>query len=159
MGGAKEACMTKPIPEGYHAITPYLIVKRGAEAIQFYARAFGAVEHERMEGPGGKIRHAEITIGDSRVMLADEHPEIGALGPETIGGSPVSLHLYVEDVDAVVARAIAAGATLTRAVADQFYGDRVGGVSDPFGHRWFIATHKEDLTRDELHRRAAAQGH
>ena len=149
--------MTKPIPEGYHAITPYLIVKRGAEAIQFYARAFGAVEHERMEGPGGKIRHAEITIGDSRVMLADEHPEIGALSPETIGGSPVSLHLYVEDVDAVVARAIAAGATLTRAVADQFYGDRVGGVSDPFGHRWFIATHKEDLTRDELHRRAAAQ--
>ena len=112
-----------------------------------------------MEGPGGKIRHAEITIGDSRVMLADEHPEIGALSPETIDGSPVSLHLYVEDVDAVVARAIAAGATLTRAVADQFYGDRVGGVSDPFGHRWFIATHKEDLTRDELHRRAAAQGH
>jgi PhnB protein len=151
--------MTKPIPEGYHAITPYLIVKRGAEAIQFYARAFGAVEHERMEGPGGKIRHAEITIGDSRVMLADEHPEIGALGPETIGGSPVSLHLYVEDVDAVVARAIAAGATLTRPVADQFYGDRVGGITDPFGHRWFIATHKEDLTKDELHRRAAAQGH
>ena len=151
--------MTKPIPQGYHAITPYLIVKRGAEAIRFYTQAFGAVEHERMEGPGGKIRHAEITIGDSRVMLADEHPEIAALGPETIGGSPVSLHLYVEDVDAVVARAIAAGATLTRAVADQFYGDRVGGVSDPFGHRWFIATHKEDLTRDELHRRAAAQGH
>jgi len=151
--------MTKPIPEGYHAITPYLIVRRGAAAIEFYKRAFGAVEHERMEGPGGKIRHAEITIGDSRVMLADEHPEIDALGPETIGGSPVSLHLYVEDVDAVVARAIAAGAALTRAVADQFYGDRVGGVSDPFGHRWFIATHKEDLTRDELHRRAAAQGH
>jgi PhnB protein len=151
--------MTKPIPEGYHAITPYLIVKRGAAAIEFYKRVFGAVEHERMEGPGGKIRHAEITIGDSRVMLADEHPEIGALSPETIDGSPVSLHLYVEDVDAVVARAIAAGATLTRAVADQFYGDRVGGVTDPFGHRWFIATHKEDLTRDELHRRAAAQGH
>jgi PhnB protein len=151
--------MTKPIPEGYHAITPYLIVKRGAEAIEFYKRAFAAVEHERMEGPGGKIRHAEITIGDSRVMLADEHPEIGALGPETVGGSPVSLLLYVEDVDGVVDRAIAAGAALTRAVADQFYGDRVGGVSDPFGHRWFIATHKEDLTRDELHRRAAVQGH
>ena len=151
--------MTKPIPKGYHAITPYLIVKRGAEAIQFYVRAFGAVEDERMEGPGGKIRHAEITIGDSRVMLADEHPEIGALSPQTIDGSPVSLHLYVEDVDAVVARAIAAGATLTRPVADQFYGDRVGGITDPFGHRWFIATHKEDLTKDELHRRAAAQGH
>ena len=114
--------MTKPIPEGYHAITPYLIVKRGAEAIEFYKRAFGAVEHERMEGPGGKIRHAEITIGDSRVMLADEHPEIGALGPATIGGSPVSIHLYVEDVDAVVGQAVAAGARLTRPVADQFYG-------------------------------------
>ena len=151
--------MTKPIPEGYHAITPYLMVKRGAEAIEFYVRAFGAVEHERMQDPSGTIRHAEITIGNSRVMLADEHPEIGALSPQTIGGSPVGLHLYVEDVDAVVARAVAAGATLTRAVADQFYGDRVGGITDPFGHRWFIATHKEDLTKDELHRRAAAQGH
>jgi PhnB protein len=151
--------MTKPIPEGYHALTPYLIVKRGAEAIEFYVRAFGAVERERMQDPGGKIRHAEITIGDSRVMLADEHPEIGALGPETIGGSPVGLHLYVEDVDAVVARAIAAGATLTRAVADQFYGDRIGGVTDPFGHRWSIATHKEDLSMDEIRRRGAAQGH
>jgi PhnB protein len=151
--------MTKAIPEGYHAITPYLMVKRAAEAIEFYRRAFGAVERERMQGPGGRIRHAEITIDCSRVMLADEHPEIGALGPETIGGSPVGLHLYVEDVDAVVARAVAAGATLTRPVADQFYGDRIGGITDPFGHRWFIATHKEDLTKDELHRRAAAQGH
>ena len=151
--------MTKPIPEGYHAITPYLIVAGGAGALAFYARAFGAVERDRMQDPSGRIRHAEIVIGDSHVMLADEHPEIGALGPATIGGSPVSLHLYVEDVDAVVAKAVAAGATLTRPVADQFYGDRVGGVTDPFGHHWFIATHKEDLTRDELHRRAAAQGH
>ncbi len=151
--------MTKPIPDGYHAITPYLIVAGGAMALEFYGRAFGAIERERMQDPSGKIRHAEISIGDLRVMLADEHPEIGALGPGTIGGSPVSLHLYVEDVDAVVGQAVAAGAKLTRPVADQFYGDRVGGITDPFGHRWFIATHKEDLTSDEIHRRAAAQGH
>ena len=144
--------MTRPIPEGYHAITPYLIVKGGAKALEFYARAFGAVERERMQEPGGKVRHAEI-------MLADEHPEIGALSPETVGGTPISLHLYVEDVDTVVAAAVAAGARLTRPVADQFYGDRVGGLTDPFGHHWSIATHKEDLTREELHRRAAAQGH
>ena len=151
--------MTRPIPDGYRAITPYLIVAGGAKALAFYMRAFGAVERDRMSDRSGRIRHAEIVIGDSHVMLADEDPEIGALGPATIGGSPVSLHLYVEDVDAVVAKAVAAGATLTRPVADQFYGDRVGGVTDPFGHYWFIATHKEDLTRDELHRRAAAQGH
>ena len=151
--------MTKPIPDGYHAITPYLIVSGGAKALEFYGRAFGAIERERMQDPSGKIRHAEIRIGDSCVMLADEHPEIGALGPATIGGSPVSIHLYVEDVDAVVSRAVAAGARLTRPVADQFYGDRVGGITDPFGHRWFIATHKEDLTPDEIHRRAAEAGH
>ena len=151
--------MTKPIPDGYHAITPYLIVSGGAKALEFYGRAFGAIERERMQDPSGKIRHAEIRIGDSCVMLADEHPEIGALGPATIGGSPVSIHLYVEDVDAVVSRAVAAGARLTRPVADQFYGDRVGGITDPFGHHWHIATHKEDLTSDEIHRRAAAQGH
>ena len=150
--------MVKPVPEGYHTVTPYLIVNAGAKALDFYARAFGAIERLRIDA-GGKIGHAEITIGDSCIMLADEHPEIGALGPTTVGGSPVSLHLYVEDVDAVVARAVAAGATLVRPVADQFYGDRVGGVADPFGHRWFIATHKEDLSREELHRRAAAQGH
>jgi PhnB protein len=159
MGDAKEVRMTKPLPDGYHAITPYLIVAGGAKALEFYGRAFGAIERERMQDPSGKIRHAEISIGDSRVMLADEHPEIGALGPGTIGGSPVSLHLYVEDVDAVVGQAVAAGAQLTRPVADQFYGDRVGGITDPFGHRWFIATHEEDLTSDEIHRRAAAQGH
>ena len=151
--------MTKPIPDGYHAITPYLIVAGGAKALEFYRRAFGAIERERMQDPSGKIRHAEISIGDSRVMLADEHPEIGALGPATIGGSPVSIHLYVEDVDAVVSRAVAAGAKLTRPVADQFYGDRAGGITDPFGHHWHIATHKEDLTSAEIHRRAAAQGH
>jgi PhnB protein len=151
--------MVKPVPEGYHTVTPYLIVKRGTDALEFYVRAFAATERYRMQDPGGKIRHAEITIGNSCVMLADEHPEIGALGPETIGGSPISIHLYVEDVDAVVGRAVAAGAQLTRPVADQFYGDRVGGVTDPFGHRWFIATHKEDLTPDQLRQRAAAAGH
>jgi len=151
--------MTKPIPDGYHTVTPYLMVRRGAKAIEFYVRAFGAVERDRMQDPTGKIRHAEITIGNSCVMLADEHPEIGAVGPETIGGSAVSLHLYVDDVDAVVGRAVAAGGQLTRPVADQFYGDRVGGITDPFGHRWFIATRKEDLTPAEIHRRAAEQGH
>ena len=151
--------MTKPIPDGYHAITPYLIVSGGAKALEFYAQAFGAIERLRIQDPTGKVGHAEIDIGGSCVMLADEHPEIGALGPHSVGGSPVSIHLYVEDVDAVVARAVAAGAILARPVADQFYGDRVGGITDPFGHRWFIATHKEDLTSAELHRRAAAQGH
>jgi PhnB protein len=151
--------MTKPIPDGYHAITPYLIVAGAAKALEFYTKAFGAIERERMQDPTGKVRHAEIVIGGACVMLADEHPEIDALGPLSVGGSPVSLHLYVEDVDAVVARAVAAGATLTRPVADQFYGDRVGGITDPFGHRWFIATRKEDLSSEEIHRRAAAQGH
>ena len=151
--------MVKPVPDGYHTLTPYLIVKGGAEALDFYKRAFGAVEEERIQHADGKVGHAEITIGEGCVMLADEHPEIGALSPATIGGTPVSLHLYVEDVDAVVARAVAAGAKLTRPVADQFYGDRVGGVTDPFGHRWFIATRKEDLSSEEIHRRAAAQGH
>jgi PhnB protein len=149
--------MVQPIPEGYHAVTPYLIFSGAAQAIAFYERALGASEVMRMDGPGGKIHHAEINIGGSRVMLADEHPEIQALSPKTIGGSPVSMHVYVEDVDAAVERAVKAGATLIRPIADQFYGDRVGGIEDPFGYRWFIATHKEDLTMDEIRRRAAAQ--
>jgi PhnB protein len=149
--------MVQPIPEGYHTVTPYLIFDGAAEAIAFYERALGASEVMRMDGPGGKIHHAEINIGGSRIMLADEHPEIQALSPKTIGGSPVSMHVYVEDVDAAVERAVEAGATLIRPVADQFYGDRVGGIEDPFGYRWFIATHKEDLTMDEIRRRAAAQ--
>ena len=111
----------------------------------------------RLADPGGKVHHAEISIGDSRVMLADEHPEIQALSPKTVGGSPVSIHLYVEDVDRAVERAVAAGAKLVRPVADQFYGDRVGGIEEPFGYRWFVATHKEDLTIEEIRRRAAAQ--
>jgi PhnB protein len=148
----------KPIPEGYHSVTPYLILSGAGDAIAFYKKALGAEEVLRLADPGGKVHHAEISIGDSRIMLADEHPEIQALSPKTVGGSPVSIHLYVEDVDAAVERAVAAGAKLVRPVADQFYGDRVGGIEDPFGYRWFIATHKEDLTMDEIRRRAAAQG-
>ena len=149
--------MVEPVPEGYHSLTPYLILSGASEAIAFYKEALGASEVMRMGGPGGKIGHAEIRIGDSRIMLADEHPEIQALSPRTIGGSPISIHLYVENVDAAVERAVAAGAKLVRPVADQFYGDRTGGIEDPFGYRWFIATHKEDLTMDEVRRRAAAQ--
>jgi PhnB protein len=148
----------KPIPDGYHSVTPYLIVKGGVRAIEFYKTAFGATELARMMQPDGRVGHAEIKIGDSPVMLADEFPEMGQKSPQTIGGTPVSLMIYVPDVDAVVARAVAAGAELTRPVADQFYGDRTGGVTDPFGHAWFIATHKEDLSMEELQRRAAQHG-
>jgi PhnB protein len=148
----------KAIPEGYHSVTPYLILSGASDAIAFYKRALGAEEVLRMEDPGGKVHHAEIKIGDSRIMLADEHPELQALSPKTVGGSPVSIHLYVEDVDAAVSRAVAAGAKLVRPVADQFYGDRVGGVEDPFGYRWFIATRKEDLSIEEMRRRAETQG-
>ena len=147
----------KPIPEGYHSVTPYLIVSGASDAIAFYKKALGAQEVMRLADPGGKVHHAEIKIGDSRIMMADEHPELQALSPKTVGGSPVSIHLYVADVDGAVERAVAAGAKLVRPVADQFYGDRVGGIEDPFGYRWFIATHKEDLTMDEIRRRAAAQ--
>lgn len=146
-----------PVPDGYHSVTPYLVVKGAARAIDFYVRAFGAVELLRMPEPDGRIGHAELRIGDSPVMLADEHPEAGARSPETVGGSPVTLMLYVPDVDATVARAVAAGARLTRPVADQFYGDRNGGVTDPFGHVWFVATHVEDVPAGELERRRAAQ--
>jgi PhnB protein len=147
----------KPIPEGYHSVTPYLVVRGAAQAIAFYERAFGAQELYRMQDAGGRVAHAEIRIGDSRIMLADEHPEVGAKGPQSIGGTPVSIHLYVEDVDETVERAAAAGARITRPVADQFYGDRLGVVTDPFGHVWSIGTHKEDVPEDELRRRAAAQ--
>ena len=149
--------MVKPIPEGYHSVTPYLILSGAGEAIAFYKKALGAAEVMRMDDPSGKIHHAEISIGDSRIMLADEYPEIQALSPKTIGGSPVSLHVYVEDVDTMIERAVQAGAKLVQPVADKFYGDRVGGIEDPFGYRWFLATHKEDLSMDEIRRRAAAQ--
>lgn len=146
------------VPDGYHSVTPYIIVDGGARALEFYKQAFGATEVFRMED-GGRIGHAEMKIGDSHVMLADEHPEIGARGPRSIGGSPVSLMVYVEDVDAVVGRAVEAGAKLTKPVADQFYGDRTGGVEDPFGHAWYIATHVEDVPPEELEKRAAAAHH
>ena len=146
----------KPIPEGYENVTPYLIVDGAAAAIEFYRRVFGAVERMRFAAPGGRIGHAELTIGRSVVMLADEHPEIGARGPRSIGGSPIAIHLYLEGVDAVVSRAVAAGAKLLRPVADQFYGDRLGAIEDPFGHLWHIATHVEDVPPDEMRRRADA---
>jgi len=148
----------KPIPEGYHTATPYLIVKDAARAIEFYKKAFGATELMRMPGPGGKIGHAEIKIGDSPIMLADEVPGMGFRSPESLGGSPISILLYVEDVDVVFSEALAAGAKVQRPVADEFYGDRTGGVTDPFGHVWYIATHKEDVSPEEMKKRAAAAG-
>ncbi len=148
----------KPIPDGYHSITPYLLVDGGDRAIDFYKAAFGAVELLRMASPEGKIQHAELRIGDSLVMLADEAPSHNALSPRSVGGTPVALMLYLEGVDAVVERAIGLGATLERPVADQFYGDRSGGIVDPFGHRWYIATHIEDVSNEEVERRAAAMG-
>ena len=143
----------RPIPMGYHTLTPYLIVKGAAGAIEFYKKAFGATEVMRLEAPGGKVGHAEIKIGDSHVMLADEMPEMGHKGPQTLGGTPVSILIYVEDVDARYKQAVAAGAKPMRPVADQFYGDRAGTLSDPYGHVWSIATHKEDVSREELERR------
>jgi PhnB protein len=145
----------KPVPEGYHTVTPYLIVKGAARAIEFYTRAFGATESARLEGPGERIGHAEVRIGDSMIMLADEHPEMGIVGPETLGGSPASICLYVPDVDSRFARAIDAGATVKRPLADQFYGDRSGTLTDPFGHVWTIATHQEDVSMEEMNRRFA----
>lgn len=144
----------KAIPEGYHSVTPYLAVNDAAAALEFYQRAFGARERLRMPAPGGKVGHAEIEIGGSCIMLADEYPEMDFRSPQAIGGTPVTLHLYVADVDAVVKQAVAAGAKELRPVKDQFYGDRTGTVQDPFGHVWHIATHKEDLSPDELKRRA-----
>lgn len=148
--------MTKPIPEGYHTATPYLIIRGAADAIEFYKKAFGATELMRMPMPGGKIGHAEIKIGDSPIMLADEFPEMGHKSPQTLGGSPVSIMIYVEDVDAVFGQAIAAGAKEQRPVKDQFYGDRLGTLEDPFGHVWHVSTHKEDISMEEMEKRAKA---
>lgn len=147
----------KPIPEGFHSVTPYLCVDDAARAIEFYKEAFDATEIMRMEAPGGKIGHAEVKIGDCIVMLADEFPEINFRSPRTIGGPSAHFMVYVEDVDARVERAIKAGAKLTRPVKDEFYGDRTGGVEDPFGHVWFIATHVEDLSMEEIKRRGDAE--
>lgn len=146
----------KPIPEGYHSVTPYLIVRGGGDAIDFYKKAFGAVELFRMGGPDGKIGHAEIKIGDSPVMIADEYPEMGYKGPQSIGGSSVSLLIYVENVDAVFNQAVDAGATVKEKLTDKFYGDRMGTVVDPFGHVWHLGTHIEDVSPEEMERRAQA---
>lgn len=146
----------RAIPEGYHTVTPYLVVRDAARAIDFYKRAFGATEVMRMPGPGGKVMHAEIQIGDSRIMLGDENPQMGAKSPQALNGSPVSLFLYVEDVDAVYKQAVAAGAKQTMPPQDMFWGDRYGKLDDPFGHQWGVATHKEDVAPEEMTKRAAA---
>jgi PhnB protein len=148
----------KPIPDGYEAAIPYLSVVDAAAAIEFYKRAFGATERMRMIGPDGRVGHAEISIGTALIMLADEHPEIDFRSPKTLGvaRSPVGIHLYVEDVDAVYAQALLAGATALRAPADQFYGDRNAQLQDPSGHVWFLSTHTEDVSPEEIRRRFEA---
>jgi PhnB protein len=145
----------KPIPEGYPRLSPYLYVDDAQAAIDFYGEVFGTKERMRMPAPGGKIGHAELQFGDSILMLADQFPEMGARSPRTVGGSPVTLSVYVEDVDDVYQRAMRGGATEIRGVRDEFYGDRTGQFEDPFGHRWSIATHVEDVPPDEMEKRAA----
>jgi len=147
-----------PIPDGYHTVTPHLAVRDAAKAIEFYARAFGAEERFRMPGPGGVVMHAELNIGDSIVMLGEEAPEMGASSPQTIGGSPVNLLIYVKDVDASFARANKAGCSVQMPPTDMFWGDRYGKLVDPFGHHWALATHKEDVSPEEMATRMAAMG-
>lgn len=144
----------KPIPDRFHSVTPYLFVDNGAKALEFYQKAFGGEELFRMNDPSGRIGHAEVKIGNSIIMLSDEYPEMDARGPNSLGGTPIGLYVYVQDVDAVFSRAIQAGGRVVKPVADQFYGDRCGALKDPFGHLWTLATHKEDLTREELDKRA-----
>jgi len=145
---AKQA--PQPIPEGMHSLTPHLVCAGAAEAIDFYKRAFNAIEQARMPGPDGKLMHAAVQIGDSTLMLVDENPQWGLLGPKALKGSPVAIHLYVPNVDATVAQAVAAGAKVTMPVADMFWGDRYGQLEDPFGHRWSVATHTRELTSEEI---------
>jgi PhnB protein len=146
----------KPIPDAYPRVTPYLHVDGAAAAIEFYEKVLGAKERGRIPEPDGKLGHAELEIGDGLVMLADEHRDFGALSPKTVGGTPVTISVYVEDVDAVFEAALAAGATSLRPVENQFYGDRTGQFEDPFGHKWSVATHVEDVPPDEMEKRAAA---
>jgi len=146
----------KPIPAGHHTVTPYLAIRNAAKALEFYKTAFGATETYKLLMPDGRLGHAEVRLGDSVIMLSDEFPEFGGKAPDTLGGSPVSIHLYVEDVDAFVARALAAGARERKPVMDQFYGDRSGQLEDPFGHLWWVATHKEDVPPAELQKRVQA---
>jgi len=145
----------KPIPDGYHSVTPYLITKGAADALEYYKKAFGAIELFRMDH-GGKIGHAEIKIGDSPIMLADEYPEMGYVSPKTLGGTPVSIMIYVPDVDTTYKQAIDAGGVELKALQDQFYGDRSGTLTDPFGHVWTVATHVEDVSPEEMEKRMAA---
>jgi len=146
----------KPIPDGHRTVAPYLAIKNAAKALEFYKKAFGATETYRLMLPDGRVGHAEIRLGDSIVMLSDEFPEFGGKAPEALGGSPVSIHLYVEDVDAFFKRAVTAGARELKPVMDQFYGDRSGQLEDPFGHLWWVATHKEDVAPEEMHQRVQA---
>jgi PhnB protein len=147
----------KPIPDGFHTLTAHLIVKGASQAIEFYKKAFGAEELGRLTGPNGNsVMHADLKIGDSHIFLVDEFPEIDCRGPESIGGTPVTIHMYVEDVDAAFDKAVAAGAKVQMPLADMFWGDRYGVVTDPFGHSWSLASHKEDLTREEIAKRAQA---
>ncbi|MCL5270825.1 MAG: VOC family protein [bacterium] len=143
----------KTIPAGYHTITPALVIRNAVKALEFYKKAFGATEKLRFMMPDGRLGHAEICLGDSVIMLSDEFPECGGNAPQTLGGSPVSLYLYVDDVDAFFTKALASGAKERKAVTDQFYGDRAGELEDPFGHIWWIATHKEDVPPEELTKR------
>jgi PhnB protein len=147
--------MVDPVPAGYPVVTPYLSVRGAADAIDFYTKIFGATERMRMPGPDGRIGHAELQLRDSVVMLSDEFPDMGVVSPQSLGGTPVTLSIYVDDVDSVIDRAVAAGATLDRPIEDRFYGDRSGQIVDPWGHRWSIATHVEDVPPDEMQRRAA----
>ena len=142
--------MTQRIPQGMHSVTPHLVCAGAAQAIEFYKKAFGATEEGRMPGPDGKLMHAMIRIGNSAIMLADEMPEWGSLGPKALNGSPVTIHLYVDDADAFAKRAAAAGAKITMPVADQFWGDRYGKLEDPFGHHWSVGTHVRDVSPDEM---------
>jgi len=152
------ANQVRPIPEGYHTVTPYLICDRAADAIEFYKQAFGAEEVVKMPGPNGKVMHAEIKIGDSFIMLADENPEAGAKSAKTYGGSPIGILLYVENCDAVVGAAVSAGAKITRPLKDEFYGDRAATVVDPFGHTWNVHTHIKDVSPEEMKKAMQAAG-
>ena len=155
-GGAKGRKKVAHMPKGYHAVTPYLSIRGAAEAIAFYRKAFGAKELMRMPGPNGKLGHAEIELEGCRIMLSDEYEAMDFMGPQTRGGTTVHLHVYVPNVDRAFARAVAAGAKVKRELQDQFYGDRIGTLEDPFGHMWHLATHVEDVSMAELKKRAAA---
>jgi len=148
----------KPIPDGYPSVMPYLCVHGASAAIDFYQQVFGAGERMRMAEPNGKVGHAELTIGDSVIMLADEHREMGVVSPKTVGGTPVTICVYVDDVDATFNQAVQSGATVLQPVENKFYGDRSGQIKDPFGHRWSISTHVEDVSPEEMGKRAAAAG-